>query len=121
MNIEAIARVCHEVNRAYCASQGDHSQPSWGEAPDWQRSSAIAGVNFTLAHPEARPSDSHESWLAQKRAEGWQYGPVKDPERRVHPCFVPYDELPPSQKAKDYLFQAVVRSLQGELHEQPAS
>lgn len=111
INISDIARVCHEVNRAYCASQGDHTQPLWQDAPEWQRSSAIAGVRFTLAHPYAKPSDSHESWLEEKRRDGWQYGPVKDPERKLHPCFVPYDELPPAQKAKDYLFQAVVRAL----------
>lgn len=109
--IDAIARICHEVNRAYCESQGDLSQPRWEEAPAWQCNSAIAGVRFALEHPDAKPSDSHESWLAQKRADGWIYGPVKDPERKQHPCFVPYDELPPAQKAKDYLFLAVVRSL----------
>ncbi len=111
MEVVKIARVCHEVNRAYCASLGDHSQPSWEEAPDWQRASAINGVSYTLAHPEAKPSDSHESWLVEKRDAGWKYGPVKNPEAKEHPCFVPYDQLPAEQKAKDYLFQAVVRAL----------
>lgn len=109
--VETVARVCHEVNRAYCASLGDHSQPSWEDAPDWQRQSAVKGVSFALDNPSAKPSDSHESWLAEKRDAGWKYGPVKDPEAKEHPCFVPYDELPPEQRAKDYLFLAVVRSL----------
>ena len=111
MQPSQIARVCHEVNRAYCASLGDHSQPSWEEAPDWQRQSAEIGVGFTLAHPDAKPSHSHESWLAEKQRDGWKYGPLKDPAKKEHPCFVPYDELPSEQKAKDYLFQAVVRAL----------
>jgi hypothetical protein len=111
MEVDTIARVCHEVNRAYCASQGDHSQPAWEDAPDWQRTSAINGVRFTLSNPDAKPSNSHESWLAEKTAAGWKYGPVKNPDTKEHPCFVPYDELPPEQKAKDYLFQAVVRAL----------
>lgn len=105
-----LARLAHEVNRAYCASLGDLSQPRWEDAPEWQRTSAIAGVEFTLANPEAPPSASHESWLKQKRADGWAYGPEKDPERKLHPCFVPYDQLPPEQRAKDYLFQGVVRA-----------
>lgn len=109
--IEAIAFVCHEINRAYCESQGDHSQPRWETAPDWQRDSAMAGVRFVLENPDAKPSDSHDSWLALKRADGWSYGPVKDPELKQHPCFVPYDELPAAQKTKDYLFLAVVRTL----------
>jgi hypothetical protein len=111
--IEATAAVCHDVNRAYCASQGDHSQPTWEDAPEWQRASAINGVKFTLENPDAPPSASHDSWLAEKRAAGWTYGPIKDPDAKQHPCFVPYNELPPEQKAKDYLFQAVVRSLLG--------
>jgi len=111
MNVEAIARVCHEANRAYCESLGDASQQPWEQAPDWQRTSAINGVQFALDHPDAKPSDSHESWLAEKRATGWKFGPVKDPEKKEHPCFVPYADLPPSQRAKDMLFLAVVRAL----------
>ncbi len=106
-----IARACHEVNRAYCASLGDHSQLAWEDAPEWQRRSAVVGVEFTLANPDAKPSDSHESWLREKVADGWKYGPVKDPEAKEHPCFVPYDQLPAEQRTKDYLFQAIVRVL----------
>lgn len=112
MNSLNIARVCHEVNRAYCAALGDHSQPSWEDAPGWQRQSAITGVNFTIENPDAPPSASHDSWLAEKRADGWKFGPVKNPDAKEHPCFVPYEELPTEQKAKDYIFQAVVRALQ---------
>ena len=111
MTNEQIARVAHEVNRAYCASIGDHSQPTWEDAPEWQRKSAVTGVEFTLANPDAPSSASHESWLAEKTRDGWAYGPVKDPDNKLHPCFVPYDELPVSQRSKDYLFQGVVRAL----------
>lgn len=111
MNEEQIARVCHEANRAYCQSIGDNSQPAWDDAPDWQRTSAIKGVEFTIANPEAPPSASHDSWLEEKRATGWKHGPVKDPEKKEHPCFVPYAELPVEQRRKDALFQAVVRAL----------
>ncbi len=111
MTDEEIARVCHQANRGLCAAFGDHSQPDWEDAPEWARTSAVKGVAFTRANPEAPPSASHESWLAEKEATGWKYGPVKDPEKKEHPCFVPYDELPPEQKAKDYVFQAVARAL----------
>lgn len=115
MTVEQIAKVAHEVNKAYCEALGDMSQPTWGEAPEWQRSSAITGVNFHLANPDASPSASHDSWLKQKEEEGWKYGPVKDPETKEHPCYVPYDQLPVEQRAKDYLFRQVVHSLRGEL------
>lgn len=110
MRNHEIAKICHEVNRAYCAALGDHSQPAWGDAPEWQRSSAIKGVEFTIANPDAPPSASHDSWLKEKLDAGWKYGPAKNPERKEHPCCVSYDDLPLEQKVKDYLFQAVVRA-----------
>jgi hypothetical protein len=108
---DEIARVCHEANRAYCAALGDMSQLPWEDAPDWQRTSAIKGVEFALANPSAPPSASHDSWLEEKRATGWKYGPVKDPEKKEHPCFRPYEELPAEQRRKDALFLAIVRAL----------
>ena len=109
--IAKIARVCHEVNRAYCASIGDHSQKPWNEAPEWQQQSAVKGVEYIRDNPDAKPSDSHDSWLAEKERTGWKYGPIKDEEKKEHPCFVPYEDLPVAQKTKDYLFGAVVRSM----------
>lgn len=111
MNVEQIAKVCHEVNRAYCQAMGDQSQPDWESAPDWQKQSAAAGVRMHLDKPGATPEDSHIAWLEDKRADGWKYGPVKDAEKKEHPCFLPYAELPVEQKAKDYLFRAVVHQL----------
>lgn len=111
MDRTEIARVAHEINRAYCASLGDTSQPAWEDAPEWQQKSAIAGVEMHLANPDATPEQSHESWLAQKVADGWVYGEVKDAEKKEHPCCRPYDELPAEQKSKDYLFRSVVHML----------
>lgn len=111
MNRNTIARIAHEINRAYCASLGDTSQVAWEDAPEWQQQSALAGVDMHLANPDATPEQSHESWLAAKLADGWAYGEVKDAENKLHPCCVPYAELPESQKAKDYLFRATVHLL----------
>lgn len=113
MMIEVAAELSHEANRAYCKALGDDSQSCWGDAPDWQRASAIAGVEFHIANPDAGPSHSHDSWLRQKEADGWKYGPVKDAEKKEHPCFVPYDQLPPEQKAKDCIFGAIVKTIAG--------
>lgn len=111
MNAEQIARVCHEANRAYCESIGDVSQKPWEDAEDWQRKSAILGVVFSMTHPEAPASAQHESWSAQKVQDGWVWGPVKDADKKEHPCLVPYDKLPVEQRRKDSLFQAVVKAL----------
>lgn len=107
--LAACARAAHETNRAYCLALGDNSQPAWDEAPDWQRTSALNGVAGVLSGNT--PEQSHESWLAEKRDTGWKYGPVKDPVKKEHPCFVPYAELPPEQKAKDSVYVSVVRAM----------
>lgn len=108
----AIASICHEANRRYCdAVMNDSSQPEWHEAPDWQAQSAITGVEAIADGTITRPEQSHESWLAEKAAAGWKYGPVKNPEAKEHPCFVPYKDLPELQRHKDALFFAIASTL----------
>lgn len=114
MSIEKIAQACHEVNRVFCFQNNDFSQPSWEDAPQWQKDSAIKGVEFVRDNPDAPPSSNHECWLAVKEAEGWVYGPVKDADKKEHPCMVPYDELPPVQRAKDTLFRTVALAMLAE-------
>ncbi|WP_445493183.1 RyR domain-containing protein [Rhodopseudomonas sp. RCAM05734] len=106
-----IAKVCHQANKALCEAFGDYSQPHWDAAPDWQRQSAITGVEFNVANPTAPASASHDSWLEEKRRTGWRYGDVKDPEAKTHPCFVPYEQLPREQQAKDHVFKAIVAAM----------
>jgi hypothetical protein len=108
--IDNIARLCHEVNRAYCKAIGDTSQVRWEDAPEWQKNSARIGVKMHLNNPTATAEDSHISWLADKKATGWVWGPVKDVEKKEHPCFCDYNMLPQEQRVKDYLFKACVET-----------
>ena len=108
MKIEEIARICHQVNKSFCESIGDNSQLDWEKSPEWQKQSAINGVNFHLENKNIKPSDSHESWLKEKIENGWIYGKVKDTEKKTHPCCIPYEQLPTEQKSKDYIFEAIV-------------
>ena len=54
---------------------------------------------------------SHESWMRQKVTDGWVFGAEKNPDRKEHPCLVPFDQLPREQQAKDFIFRAVVHAL----------
>ena len=110
MKIEEIARIAHETNRHYCEGLGDFTQLPWNASPDWQRDSAVNGVKFHLENPDAGCSASHESWLKEKEATGWKYGKVKDAEKKEHPCFVQYKELPVEQQVKDALFTGIVNA-----------
>lgn len=109
--VDLIARTAHEVNRAICEFHGDASQKSWSEAEPWQRESALRGVAFAMENPGAPASAQHDAWMADKIADGWVHGAVKDADARTHPCIVPYENLPADQRIKDHAFRAVVHGL----------
>lgn len=111
-DIDKIARVCHEANKAYCEALGDLSQVPWEQAPEWQRESARLGVKLHLSG-EHGPEASHQSWMQQKINDGWAYGVEKNPELKTHPCIVPFENLPREQQAKDFIFRAIVHSMRG--------
>lgn len=109
-DIIEIARVCHAANKSLCECMGDYTQDSWDKAEQWQRDSAIKGVAFALANPDATPADQHNAWIDDKLTNGWRYGPVKDANALppTHPCMMPYEKLPIEQRMKDHAFRAIV-------------
>lgn len=107
--VEACARAAFEANRAYCIAIGDTSHVDWDHAPDWQKDSTRKGVAGVI--DGNTPEESHESWLREKVATGWTYGPVKDAEAKTHPCMLPYRELSEAQRAKDRIYLDVVTSI----------
>lgn len=110
IEIEQVAKMCHQANKAICESWGDHSQKDWDDAEQWQRDSAISGVKFRIDNPDATSKDQHDAWVADKLANGWVYGDVKDPVAKTHHCLVEYDQLPTVQQAKDAVFSAIVKA-----------
>ena len=113
MNTEIvdIAKVCHEANKAWCEVYNDYSQKSWDDAEQWQRDSAIKGVEFALNNPDAGHDAQHNAWMKDKLENGWQYGDFKDSVLKLHPCLVPFEQLPVFQQKKDALFLAIVNAL----------
>ncbi len=45
--------------------------------------------------------NTHEVWARGRMAEGWRHGPRLDEDKKLHPCLVPYEELPESEKEFD--------------------
>lgn len=50
---------------------------------------------------EEMAKNVHEVWAQNRINDGWTYGPVRDDVNKTHPCLVPYDELPESEKEYD--------------------
>lgn len=50
---------------------------------------------------EEMAKNVHEVWAKNRMLEGWTYGPVRDDAHKQHPCLVPYEELPESEREYD--------------------
>lgn len=108
----AVARVVHESNRAYNVFLDDPApDPPWDALPDWHRGMIISRVQAILGGWGA--AEIHLDWVETMTALGWSYGPVKDPDRKTHPCLRRWEELPVWQRRKDELAVQVVWSLCG--------
>ena len=57
--------------------------------------------NDILSLCEILAKNTHEVWAAGRIAEGWLYGNERDDSNKKHPCLVPYEELPESEKEYD--------------------
>lgn len=51
----------------------------------------------------------HDVWAQGRIAEGWTYGEQRDDKRKMHPCLVPYEELPDAER--EYDRQTAVQTL----------
>ena len=50
---------------------------------------------------EQLSKNAHEVWAAQRIKDGWKHGPKRNDSKREHPCLVPYESLPESEKTYD--------------------
>lgn len=50
---------------------------------------------------EEMSKNVHDVWAETRIQQGWTYGEQRNDELKTHPCLVPYEELPESEKAYD--------------------
>ena len=50
---------------------------------------------------ELLAKNTHEVWAQERIAQGWRYGPARRDDTREHPCLIPYEDLPESEKVYD--------------------
>lgn len=105
-----IAQACHAINCGLQAAAGE-TPVAWPSADEAVRASTIAGVQYHLENPDVTPEQSHEAWMKYRIAQGWQLGPVKDVENKIHPNLVAYADLPVLERAEDHVFRSAVHAL----------
>ena len=54
-----------------------------------------------LSLTERLAENAHDIWAAQRVKTGWTYGPQRDDAKKLHPCLIPYADLPESEKVYD--------------------
>lgn len=62
--------------------------------------------DITLDEPTQRliektAKNIHEVWAAKRISEGWVWGAERNDEAKTHPCLVPYEDLPDSEREYD--------------------
>jgi len=50
---------------------------------------------------ELMSKNVHDVWAETRIQQGWTYGEQRNDELKTHPCLVPYEELPESEKEYD--------------------
>ena len=56
----------------------------------------------------------HGRWNVERMLDGWQYGPIRDDDKKIHDCLVDWEKLDP--KVQGYDFDAI-RNMPGQLAE----
>jgi len=53
------------------------------------------------SHIEDVAIAEHEGWMQEKLDSGWQTGPKRDDDAKIHPSIIPYENLSEEEKEKD--------------------
>jgi len=64
---------------------------------------AAAEHRFTTEEIEALARLEHRYWMEEKFSQGWKFGgkEIRDNQKKLHPCLVPWDDLPEEEREKD--------------------
>ncbi len=63
--------------------------------------SAVVLDSEILELCELIAENTHEVWAEGRIKDGWSFGEKRDDEKKLHPCLIPYGELPESEKEYD--------------------
>jgi class 3 adenylate cyclase len=75
------------------------SDPTYNPKP--LDTSEIKITEEILMLTERLAENAHDVWARERKAAGWKFGLHRNDEHKEHPCLVPYQDLPESEKQYD--------------------
>lgn len=106
--LELILTVVHNANAVLKKINGEKHEELADMEPA-RRAGIKAAIKYALEN-DTTPEESHNKWLEAQENLGYKYGIEIDRDKLLHPCMVPYYQLPAEQKLKDDMFVAIIQS-----------
>lgn len=106
--LELILTVLHNAN-AVLKKLNNEKHEELADMEPARRAGIKAAIKHALEN-DTSPEESHNKWLVAHEKLGYKYGIEIDREKLLHPCMVPYYQLPETQRIKDDMFLAIIQS-----------
>lgn len=107
---EDLPESLRQANRDQAADIG-HKLAAIGRRVINTSSRVQPSPDFTVDEVETMARLEHERWVADRVADGWRIGPLRDLEAKTHPSLVPWDELDNDDRARDREAVAAIPTL----------
>ena len=104
---EDLARICHEAHLALRIGLNSSADDMHFDALPQERKDVV--INEVRMFREGKSLVAvHAAWVHWMLHQGWELGPVRDREKKIHPNLVPYEDLPVEEQAKVRQAQRIV-------------
>lgn len=101
--LELAAQEGHNILAAYKRALGERAR-DWDQAEDWERESSLRWAESLAGGEVPDPRADHAAWLAERRSQGWCWGPKRDDALKYNPLMVEdWGQLPPTERLKTTL------------------
>ena len=81
----------------------------WEDLSEEFKELSYNAVREVYSTPQRSPEELHNLWMGPKLKDGWKLGD-HNIELKMHPCLVPFSDLPPSEICKDLIWHHVTEA-----------